>query len=316
MTTAVTRPTTLYRGRFAPSPTGPLHAGSLVAALASWLDAKAHGGQWWVRIEDIDTPRCIPGAAEMILSQLAGCGLLPDEAPVVQSTRLPLYAQALERLRLQQAVYACACSRRAIEQHWTALGMSKARHAEWPYPGTCRDAKLGSHGRACRLRCGTTAAPLHIEWTDRRLGAQTQNISDTIGDFVLKRADGLWAYQMAVVTDDAAQGITHVVRGEDLADNTPRQIHLQRQLDLPTPIYLHTPLVLDARGEKLSKSADAAPFVAGRDAVIGALQVLGCALPTARFSEPLNDTLAGAVNFWRDRHVISKPVASSNPPNF
>ena len=307
---------TLYRGRFAPSPTGPLHAGSLVAALASWLDAKAHGGQWLVRIEDIDTPRCIPGAAEMILSQLAGCGLLPDEAPVFQSTRLPLYAQALERLRLHQAVYACTCSRKAIEQHWTALGKTKARHDEWPYPGTCSDAKLGSHGRACRLRCGTSAAPVQVAWTDRRLGPQTQNITEAVGDFVLKRADGLWAYQMAVVVDDAAQGITHVVRGEDLADNTPRQIHLQRQLGLPTPTYLHTPLVLDARGEKLSKSADAAPFIAGCDAVIAALKVLGCTVPSPQSSQPLNDTLAGAVNFWREKHVACRPVASSNSSIF
>ena len=312
----MTRQPALYRGRFAPSPTGPLHAGSLVAALASWLDAKAHGGQWLVRIEDIDTPRCKPGAAEMILSQLAGCGLLPDEAPVFQSTRLQLYVNALERLRLHQAVYACACSRKAIEQHWLTLGITKARHAEWPYPGTCSHAKLGSHGRACRLRCGTTAAPLKVAWTDRRLGAQTQNITAAVGDFVLRRADGLWAYQMAVVTDDAAQGITHVVRGEDLADNTPRQIHLQRQLGLPTPTYLHTPLVLDALGEKLSKSADAVPFVAGRDAVLAALTVLNCALPSTSASQSLNDTLTQAVSIWRRRCATRRPMASSNPSIF
>ena len=288
---------TLYCGRFAPSPTGPLHAGSLVAALASWLDARAHAGRWLVRIEDVDTPRCIDGAAELILSQLAGCGLLPDESPVYQSQRSTAYEQALERLRLHRVVYTCACSRKDIEQHWLRLGLTKARHAEWPYPGTCRNAARSHHTGAWRLRCGAPEAPLVVRWTDRRLGPQTQDVTAAIGDFVLKRADALWAYQMAVVVDDAAQRITHVVRGEDLADNTPRQIHLQRQLGLPTPIYLHTPLVLDARGEKLSKSADAVRFVAGSEAVRVALRVLGIAVPAST----LSDMLAGAVGEWRDR---------------
>ena len=299
-----------YRGRFAPSPTGPLHAGSLVAALASWLDAKAHGGQWLVRIEDVDTPRCVAGAgagagagaAELILSQLAGCGLLPTEVPVYQSQRSLHYAQALERLRLHRAAYTCTCSRKDIEQHWLRLGLSQARHADWPYPGTCRHASRSQHTGAWRLRCGTSKAPLVVSWTDRRLGPQTQNISTAIGDFVLKRADGLWAYQLAVVVDDAAQNITHVVRGEDLVDNTPRQIHLQHQLGLPTPIYLHTPLVLDAQGKKLSKRADAVPFVAGVDAVRAALQVLGL---TPR-ATTLNDVLAAAVDEWRARWVESE----------
>jgi glutamyl-Q tRNA(Asp) synthetase len=286
----------MYRGRFAPSPTGPLHAGSLVAALASWLDARAHGGRWLVRIEDVDTPRCVPGAAELILSQLAGCGLLPDEAPVYQSTRSKAYEQALERLRLHRAVYTCACSRKDIEQHWLRRGQAKARHDEWPYPGTCRHAARSQQTGAWRLCSGTFEAPLVVTWNDRRLGPQSQDVTTTIGDFVLKRADALWAYQMAVVVDDAAQGITHVVRGEDLADNTPRQIHLQRQLGLPTPIYLHTPLVLDERGEKLSKSADAAEFVAGVDAVREALHVLGLSPQPST----LNDILAAAVGEWRD----------------
>ena len=296
---------TPYRGRFAPSPTGPLHAGSLVAALASWLDAKAHGGQWLVRIEDIDTPRCVPGSAEMILAQLAGCGLLPDETPIYQSKRSPLYAQALERLRLHRAAYACTCSRKTIEQHWTALGKTKARNDEWPYPGTCSKAKLSGHGRAHRLRCGTSSSALQIDWFDRRLGPQTQNITDAVGDFVLKRADGLWAYQMAVVVDDAAQGITHIVRGEDLADNTPRQIHLQRQLGLPTPRYLHTPLVLDARGEKLSKSSAATALRDGNEAVCQALGVLGVSAMTIASTQAstLTDMLGAAVNVWRKLHA-------------
>jgi glutamyl-Q tRNA(Asp) synthetase len=289
--------TTTYRGRFAPSPTGPLHAGSLVAALASWLDAKAHGGRWLVRIEDVDVPRCVPGAAELILSQLAGCGLVSDEAPAYQSKRSAGYEKALERLRLHRAAYTCTCSRKDIEQHWLRLGKTKARHAEWPYPGACRHAGRSQHTGAWRLRSGTSEAPLLVSWTDRRLGLQTQDVTATIGDFVLKRADALWAYQLAVVVDDAAQHITHVVRGEDLADNTPRQIHLQQQLGLPTPIYLHTPLVLDGRGEKLSKSADAVGFVAGVDAVRGALRVLGIEVPPST----LNDMLAAAVSTWRDR---------------
>jgi glutamyl-Q tRNA(Asp) synthetase len=288
-----------YRGRFAPSPTGALHAGSLVAALASWLDAKAHGGRWLVRIEDVDTPRCVPGIAELILSQLAGCGLLTDEAPVYQSKRIAGYEQALERLRLRRTVYTCTCSRKDIEQHWLRQGISKARHAEWPYPGTCRHAARSHYAGAWRLRSGTPEAPLAVSWHDRRLGLQTQDVTHTTGDFVLKRADALWASQMAVVVDDAAQGITHVVRGEDLADNTPRQIHLQQQLSLPTPIYLHTPLVLDGRGEKLSKSADAAGLVAGVDAVRCALQVLGVRVPTSA----LNDMLAAAVSEWRALYV-------------
>jgi len=287
----------MYRGRFAPSPTGPLHAGSLVAALASWLDARAYGGRWLVRIEDVDTPRCVAGAAEVILSQLAGCGLLPDDAPVRQSKRTAGCEQALERLRLHRAVYTCACSRKDIEQHWLRRGQTKARHAEWPYPGTCSQAARSHCAGAWRLRSGTSEAHLVVSWTDRRLGPQTQDLTATIGDFVLKRADALWAYQMAVVVDDAAQGITHVVRGEDLADNTPRQIHLQRQLGLPTPIYLHTPLVLDGRGEKLSKSADAEPFIAGSGAVCEALRVLGFDLRQLTVPE----LLSAGVLAWRDR---------------
>jgi glutamyl-Q tRNA(Asp) synthetase len=301
----------MYRGRFAPSPTGPLHAGSLVAALASWLDAQAHGGQWLVRIEDVDTPRCVSGAAEIILSQLAGCGLLPDEAPVYQSKRTAGYEQALERLRLRRAAYTCTCSRKDIEQHWLRLGLTKARHAEWPYPGTCQDAAHSQHVGAWRLRSGTPETPLAVSWTDRRLGPQTQDVSTAIGDFVLKRADALWAYQMAVVMDDAAQGITHVVRGEDLADNTPRQIHLQQQLSLPTPIYLHTPLVLDGRGEKLSKSAEAAPFVSGVDAVREALRVLGLSPQPST----LNDILAAAVGEWRDQLARRLDAAAGVSPS-
>ena len=269
-----------YRGRFAPSPTGPLHAGSLLAALASWLDARAHGGQWLVRIEDVDTPRCVPGADHFILQQLATCGLLPDEAPVWQSTRFALYRDALDRLIAKGMAYPCACSRKDIALAREAQGISKSRHGELVYPGTCRAGLHGRTGRAWRFRTDlaeikqkqalapmeyaqaateTIATPsLNWEWTDRRLGPQAQCLSDEVGDFVLLRADGLWAYQLAVVVDDAAQGITHIVRGADLADNTVRQLALQAALGLPPVQYLHTPLELGTNGEKLSKQNGAA----------------------------------------------------------
>jgi glutamyl-Q tRNA(Asp) synthetase len=234
-----------YIGRFAPSPTGPLHAGSLVAALASWLDARAHGGRWLVRIEDVDAPRCPPGLDALILSQLAACQLLPDEEPTWQSRRGALYQAALDRLVAGGHAYPCACSRSEIAQAQPAR-----RHGELIYPGTCRQGLHGRPARAWRLRTDR-AGP--VTWHDRRLGAQQQDVAQAVGDFVLRRADGLWAYQLAVVVDDADQGITDVVRGEDLADNTPRQLLLQHALGLPTPRYLHTPLVLGANGEKLSK---------------------------------------------------------------
>ena len=235
-----------YVGRFAPSPTGPLHAGSLVAALASWLDARAHGGRWLVRIEDTDTPRCVPGAAQLILHQLAACGLLPDEPPLLQSTRNPAYTAALDSLQQRGLAYPCGCTRKEIDE----ASQPHERHHERIYPGTCRSGLKGKPERAVRVR--TDPGPI-INWNDRRLGPQQQDVARQVGDFVLLRADGCWAYQLAVVVDDAAQGITHVVRGEDLADNTARQILLQRALGLPTPQYLHTPLVLAADGHKLSK---------------------------------------------------------------
>ena len=252
---AVQGPGPGYTGRFAPSPTGPLHAGSLVAALASWLDARAfnggQGGRWLVRIEDVDTPRCIPGAGEIILQQLAACGLVPDEPPLWQSARGAFYQQALDHLVAEGAAYPCACSRKDIEEAQLALGHARERHAALPYPGTCRHGLQGRSGRSWRFRVAAGLPP--TAWTDRRLGAQQQDVAAEIGDFVLRRADGLWAYQLAVVVDDAAQDITHIVRGEDLADNTPRQILLQKALGLPTPDYQQTPLVLDVNGEKLSK---------------------------------------------------------------
>jgi glutamyl-Q tRNA(Asp) synthetase len=283
----------LYRGRFAPSPTGPLHAGSLVAALASWLDARAHGGVWLVRVEDIDTPRCVPGAAQQILAQLAACGLVPDEPVEFQSAHLERYATALAGLVGTGQAYACSCSRKDIDSVWAGRGVVHAASQETPYPGTCRTGLHGKPPRAWRL-----LANERVDWTDRRLGPQHQDVAQAVGDFVLKRADGLWAYQLAVVVDDAAQGITHVVRGEDLADNTARQILLQRALKLATPAYLHTPLVLAADGQKLSKQTGAMPLdlAQPRAALQVAAQVLGLQSLEAI---ALGDWLAQAVLAWR-----------------
>ncbi len=298
-------------GRFAPSPTGPLHAGSLVAALASWLDARALGGQWLLRIEDVDTPRCVPGADRLILQQLAAVGLLPDAPPVWQSQRGELYAQALARLQQHGWVYGCACSRKEIAQAQAALGLTLQRHGELVYPGSCRAGTQGREARAWRLLSTADHAgtePLFIDWHDRRLGPQQQRLDSAVGDFVLKRADGLWAYQLAVVVDDAAQGITHVVRGEDLADNTPRQIRLQQLLGLPTPVYLHTPLVLGANGEKLSKQNGAAALDLADPlhAIRQAAAVLGLRLQSATLAE----ALAEAVAQWPDALGGMMPSAS------
>jgi glutamyl-Q tRNA(Asp) synthetase len=232
----------------------------LVAALASWLDARAQGGQWLVRVEDVDAPRCVEGLGAVILAQLAALGLVPDEAPVYQSTRAQHYQQALDDLINRGLAYPCRCSRKDIETALTALGQPRARGGELVYPGTCRESIHGHAGTAWRLRTDSDK-PLstpEIAWHDRRLGRQSQNVEQTVGDFPLKRADGCFTYQLAVVVDDAAQGITDVVRGEDLADNTARQILLQRALNLPTPRYLHVPLVLGENGEKLSKQNGAA----------------------------------------------------------
>ena len=242
-----------YVGRFAPSPTGPLHAGSLVAALASWLDARAHSGVWLVRIEDVDTPRTIPGADHTILAQLTRCGLLPDAPPTWQSQRHALYHKALTELQATGKVYPCVCSRKDITDAWAALGTQRLRNSDLVYPGTCRSATLSHRPAAWRLRSALVPHSGKIDWFDRRLGLQSQDLATAVGDFVLQRADACFSYQLAVVVDDAEQGISHVVRGEDLADNTARQIGLQACLNLPTPQYLHTPLVLGPNGEKLSK---------------------------------------------------------------
>ena len=247
-----------YRGRFAPSPTGPLHAGSLVAALGSWLDARKNGGKWLLRIEDLDTPRCIPEAAQQIQSQLLTCGLSWDEEVIYQSERQEAYQRALERLNGLKCLYPCTCSRQMIANTLVSLGIQTPRNQEMVYPGTCRPQDLisnpietlGELQKAWRIALPPNC---HIEFEDLALGSQSQNLNTEVGDFVLRRSDGLFTYQLAVVVDDADQGITHIVRGQDLLSNTARQIYLQEALGYQRPKYLHLPLVLDEHGEKLSK---------------------------------------------------------------
>jgi glutamyl-Q tRNA(Asp) synthetase len=322
-----------YIGRFAPSPTGPLHAGSLVAALASWLDARAHHGKWLVRIEDVDTPRCIPGADQTILQQLAACGLHPDQPPVWQSQRTAHYRAALDQLVHAGVAYPCACSRKDIEAALAATGHTKPRNGELIYPGTCRNGLQGRPARAWRLQTAflepnwaeaqvkhagvaidliaNKSSPLH--WIDRRLGAQSQDVAADVGDFVLLRADGLFAYQLAVVVDDADQGITHIVRGADLTDNTARQILLQRHLGLPTPQYLHTPLVLGANGEKLSKQNGAAALdTSTPESALWSLQQAASALGLGVNSRTGNtaDYLAAWTAEWRQRFASDLTVSA------
>lgn len=270
---------TPYTGRFAPSPTGPLHAGSLVAAVASYLDARAHRGQWLVRIEDIDEGRSVPGADQAILSLLGALGMHSDREVVWQSRRKALYAAAAERLGAH--AYPCGCNRREILD--SRLGVAPDGAAI--YPGTCRHGLApGRSMRSLRLRVPDAGADT-ISFVDRFAGVTTQHLAGESGDFVLLRADGYWAYQLAVVVDDAEQGVTDVVRGADLIDSTARQIHLQQLLGVPTPRYLHVPVLRNANGEKLSKQTEAQAVLAGDeasaiDALMAAARFLG--LPLAR----------------------------------
>ena len=256
-----------YRGRFAPSPTGPLHFGSLIAAVASYADARQHGGAWLLRIEDVDTPRSVAGATEAILATLAACGMQHDGAIVFQSQRDDAYHAALHQLREHKLAYRCACTRREVAD-------SALRGIEGPvYPGTCRHDIGSRPARAWRV--DTRGA--RIAFDDAVQGRIEQNLETEIGDFVLYRADNLYAYQLAVVVDDAEAGITHVVRGADLLDSTPRQIYLQKLLNLPTPQYLHLPVAVNAAGEKLSKQTRAPAIERSNalPALIDALRFLG-----------------------------------------
>ena len=271
-----------YRGRFAPSPTGDLHFGSLVTAVASYLDARRAHGEWLVRIEDIDHPRTVPGSAGRILQCLEAYGLHWDGAVMYQSQRDEAYAAAIEQLG--DLVYGCSCTRRELAQHEA----QHEAHHEY-YPGTCRNGLAkGRLARSQRLR----VPDQEIHWQDRRLGPQRENLASSVGDFVLRRADAVWAYQLAVVVDDGAQRITDIVRGQDLLPSTARQIYLQHLLHLPHPRYCHVPLVLDAQGQKLSKQTKARPVPP-----TGSPQVLAQAL---RFlGEPVPSELDAIAPLWQ-----------------
>jgi len=280
----------MYVGRFAPSPTGPLHFGSLVAALASYLEARSVKGKWLVRMEDLDKPREQPGAADAILRALDALGLHWDGAVAYQSRRTSLYQDALERLRAH--TYPCGCTRSEIAD--SALASDGAR----VYGGSCRGGlPQGKTARAIRVR-----ARGEIRFTDRVQGPQAQQLERDVGDFVLWRADGQFAYQLAVVVDDAEQGVTDVVRGADLLDSTARQIHLQRLLGCATPRYLHVPVAVNAAGEKLSKQTGAEPMDAGRrgDALRRAFAFLG---------QAATDDLAEGLRNWDASRIPARKAA-------
>lgn len=293
-----------YRGRFAPSPTGPLHFGSLVAAVGSFLQARASGGKWLVRVEDIDPPREVPGAADDILRTLERLGLHYDESVVYQSRRASAYRDAVEQLRRSGSVYPCGCSRREIAD-------SSVRGIDGPvYPGTCRAGLApGREGRALRVR--TDGATVVFE--DRWQGRFESALARDVGDFVVRRADGRFAYQLAVVVDDAMQGITEVVRGADLLLSTPRQLHLQRLLGAPTPAYAHLPAVVNAAGEKLSKQTGARPI--GDEPAVPllrrALRFLGQRVPPEIGPDDVDELWRFAIAAWEPNRV---PTAQSAPP--
>lgn len=293
-----------YVGRFAPSPTGPLHAGSLATALASRLDALAHGGRWLLRIEDIDRPREVPGSRDAIIATLSALGFSPDGTVELQSRRGALYERAFERLRAAGLVYPCACTRREIADSLTRVGRPRSRHGELVYPGTCRAGMPAERtARAWRLRIHDAV----VTWSDRNGSSFADRLAVEVGDFVLRRADGAWTYQLAVVVDDALQGVTDVVRGEDLIGSTGRQILLQRLLGLPRPRYLHLPVVEADNGEKLSKQTGAAEV--DRNRPLPALQAAARHLLGKTVAA---DTLEAfwplATAAWQESRWMEKPL--------
>lgn len=301
--------TTIYRGRFAPSPTGPLHFGSLIAAVGSYLQARSHGGIWRVRMEDIDPPREQPGAADAILRTLEAHGLHWDGEVLYQHTRPEAYQDAIERLRGMDMIYACRCSRKTIAQNGRAgpYGMI--------YPGTCRDrACIDTDYQQQALRVVTEDHD--ILFRDALLGTRRQNLAREVGDFIIRRADGLFAYQLAVVVDDAAQGITEVVRGSDLLDQTPRQIHLQNLLNLPTPGYLHLPLAVGPDGAKLSKQTHAPAVDNARpiDNLLRVLAFLGQGHASPADFDHLDDFWAWATASWDQSRLPASPALGAAGP--
>lgn len=294
----------VYRGRFAPSPTGPLHLGSLIAAVGSFLQARVQNGEWLLRMEDLDPLREVKGAADDILRTLERFGFGWDGPVVYQSARSQAYEAAIEQLREHNAIYPCGCSRREI----AAAGL--AGPAGPIYPGTCRNGLTpGRQPRALRLKCdGQTTV-----FIDALQGPIQQHLEREVGDFVIKRADGMYAYQLAVVVDDAAQGITEVVRGSDLLYSTPRQIHLQRCLALPQPTYLHLPVAVNDDGEKLSKQTGAAPLDARQpqSELVKVMTMLGQAPPDGLEKASLTTFWQWALENWRPGRI---PQQLSLPP--
>lgn len=301
---ALVRP---YVGRFAPSPSGPLHFGSLIAAAASYFDARAAGGRWLLRIDDVDTPRCVAGAAEEIVSTLADFGFEWDGTPEWQSHRVARYAETFEQLRAEGLVYPCGCTRREIAD--SALAPDGAR----VYPGTCRDGlPAGREARAWRVRVEG-----HAGFDDAIQGGQREDLEREVGDFVLRRADGLFAYQLAVIVDDADAGVTDVVRGADLLSSTCRQIFLQRQLGLHVPRYAHLPVALSAAGEKLSKQTLARAITehAAAPALHAALSFLGQRPPAELATAQLVELHEWAIENWR-LTVVPKCLGLPAPAGF
>ena len=282
----------VYRGRFAPSPSGPLHFGSLITAVGSYLDAKAHDGQWLLRIDDLDPPRVVPGATDDILRALDVYGFEWNGPVQYQSRRNEAYTEAFEALQKSGAVYACGCTRREIADSIVNLPGGAV------YPGTCR-AGLSGGKEARAFRVNTEGA--QVAFDDRLQGLISQNLGSDVGDFVVFRADGLFAYQLAVV-DDAELGITDIVRGSDLLDSTSRQIHLQQLLGLPVPSYLHLPVAVNALGEKLSKQtlAPALDIACPQPALVSALTCLGQLPPDDLTEASLQDVWAWARANWRE----------------
>lgn len=285
------RPSPPARGRFAPSPTGPLHLGSLVAALGSSLEAGRRGGEWLLRLEDLDRPREVPGAADSILRTLEDFGFAWDGTVTRQSDRLELYQSALDQLRMADLVYECSCTRTAIAQQLV--------DGEASYPGTCRQGPVHPE-RPTATRLRVHRLPSLVSFTDQFQGNLQQDVATAVGDFILRRRDGIVAYQLAVVVDDAAQGITDVIRGHDLLDNTPRQILLQRALGLPAPRYGHLPLVVEPDGRKLAKSRRALPLDARQvsELLCTALGLLQHQPPDILRKAPVAEIWAWARNCW------------------
>ena len=297
--------TEVYRGRFAPSPTGPLHFGSLVAAVGSFLQARRAGGEWLVRMEDIDPPREMPGAADLILRTLEAHGLEWDGAVLYQSTRSDAYDYMLDQLLRTDAVYRCTCSRKEAATAAVRAGLPPGI-----YPGTCR---LGASARRRRYSLRVRTEGQSVTFEDVLQGRIVHQLDREVGDFVVRRADGLYAYQLAVVADDAEQGITEVVRGSDLLDSTTRQIHLQHLLSLPTPVYMHLPVAVNAHGEKLSKQTGA-PALDPQDpqpALFQALRFLGQTPPPELRTAALPELWDWAIAHWRGDRIPKRRAAPS-----